>query len=93
MTVAVALRLPEVPVTVTLEVPTAAVAVADRVKRLPDVAGFVPKLALTPLGKADTLKFTLLLNPFKGLIVMVVEPDAPWRKVMLAGDADRVKLG
>jgi hypothetical protein len=75
--VALPLRLPEVPVTLTVEVPMAAVLVADRVKRLVDVAGLVPKTALTPLGRPDALKFTLLLNPFKGLIVMVVDPPAP----------------
>ena len=67
--------------------------VADRVKRLLAVAGFVPKLAVTPLGRPETVKFTLSLNPFKGWIVMVVEPDAPWMKARLAGDAERVKLG
>jgi hypothetical protein len=75
--VAVLLRLPEVPVTVTVKVPVAAVPVADRVKRLVVVAGFVPKKALTPLGRPDAVKFTLLLNPFRRLIVMVVEPAAP----------------
>ena len=87
------LRLPEVPVTVTAKVPIACVPVADRVKRLVDVAGFVPKMALTPLGKPDAVKLTVLLNPFRGLIVMVVKPAAPWRKVKLVGDAERVKLG
>ena len=67
--------------------------VADRVKRLLVIAGFVPKLALTPLGKPEAVKFTLPLNPFKGWIVIVVEPAAPWRKARLAGDAERVKLG
>ena len=67
--------------------------VADRVKRLLAVAGFVPKLAVTPLGRPETVKFTLSLNPFKGWIVMVVEPDAPCRKARLAGDAERVKPG
>ena len=74
VTVALLLRLPAVPVTVNVNVPSAAVLVADRVKRLVVVAGFVPKLALTPLGKPDVAKFTLLLNPFRGLIVIVVEP-------------------
>jgi len=91
--VAVLLRLPEAPVTVTVKVPIAAVPVADRVKRLADVAGFVPKTALTPLGWPDAVKFTLPVNPFRGLIVMVVEPTAPWGKVKLVGDAERVKLG
>ena len=86
-------RLPEAPVTVTVKVPVAAVPVADRVKRLLAVAGFVPKLAVTPLGRPEAAKFTLPVNPFRGLIVMVVEPAAPWRKVRLVGDAERAKLG
>jgi len=76
VTVALLLRLPAVPVTVNVNVPSAAVLVADKVKRLLVVAGFVPKLALRPLGKPDATKFTLLLNPFRGLIVIVVEPPA-----------------
>ena len=69
------------------------VPVADRVRRLLVVAGFVPKLALTPLGRPEAVKFTLPLNPLRGWIVMVVEPPAPWRKVRLAGDAERLKPG
>ena len=75
--VALLLRVPEEPVTVTMKVPVAAVPLADRVSRLVVVEGFVPKRALTPLGKPDAVKFTLPLNPFTGLIVMVVKPDAP----------------
>jgi hypothetical protein len=75
-TVALLLRLPAVPMTVNVNVPSAAVLVADRVKRLVVVAGFVPNAALTPLGKPDAARFTLLLNPFRGLIVIVVEPPA-----------------
>ena len=80
-------KLPEVPVTVTVTVPVVAVPLADRVKRLVVVAGFVPKTAPTPLGKPDALKTTLPLNPFCVLIVIVVEPAEPWRKFKLAGDA------
>ena len=71
------LKLPDVPVTVTVKVPIVAVLVADKVKRLVVVAGFVPKTALTPLGKPEAVKFTLPLNPFSGLIVIVVELAAP----------------
>ena len=70
-------KLPDVPVTVTVKVPVAAGPLADRVKRLLAVAGFVPNVALTPLGKLDTDKVTLPLNPFRGLIEMVVEPEGP----------------
>lgn len=93
MTVALLLSVPEEPVTVIVKVPVAAMPLADRVSRLVVVAGFVPKKALTPLGKPDAVKFTLPLNPFTGLIVIVVEPDAPWRIVKPLGDADSVKPG
>jgi hypothetical protein len=86
-------RLPDEPVTVTTTVPVVAVPVAERVKRLLVVAGFVLKTALTPAGRPEAVKFTLPLNPFRGLMVIVVEPAAPWRKVKLTGDAERVKLG
>jgi hypothetical protein len=86
-------KLPEVAVTVTVNVPVVAVPVADRVKRLLVCVGFVLKMALTPLGRPEAAKETLPLNPFWGLMVIVVEPVAPWRKVKLAGDAERVKLG
>jgi hypothetical protein len=86
-------RLPEVPVTVTVKVPIAAELVADRVKRLAVAEGFVLNTALTPLGRPEAVKFTLLPNPFRGLIVMVVDPAAPWRKVRLPGDAESAKLG
>ena len=91
--VVVFVKLPDVPVMVTVTVPAVAAPVAERLKRLVVVAGFVPKTALTPLGKPDTVKPTLPLNPFCGLIVMVVEPAEPWRKFKLAGDAKSVKLG
>src|SRR5260370_38530543 len=93
--VAVLLTVPEAPAIVTVYVPTVAVPAADRVKRLLVVAGFVPKLALTPLGKPDAVKVTLPLNPLRGWIVMVVvvELAAPWRKVKLEGDAERLKPG
>ena len=91
--VVVFVKLPEVPERATVTVPMLALLVADRVKRLLVVAGFVPKMALTPLGRPDTDKATLPLNPFCGFMVMVVGPAAPWRKVKFVGDAESVKLG
>ena len=91
--VALLLSPPEVPVTVTEKVPTDAVPVADRVNRLVAVVGFVPKLALTPVGRPVAVKFTLPLKPLRGLMAMVLEPAAPSRMVKLVGDAERVKLG
>jgi len=89
--VALPLRVPEEPVTVTVKVPVAAALLADRVSRLVVLAGFVLKRALTPLGKPEAVKFTLPLNPLTGLIVMVVKPDAPWRKVKAPGDVDSLQ--
>ena len=86
-------KLTEVPTTVTVKVPIVAVPLADRVKALVVVAGFVAKIALTPFGRPDTVKFTLPLNPFRGWIVIVAEPDEPWGKVRFAGDTESVKLG
>ena len=93
MIVAALVKLPDVPVTVTVKVPIVAVRVADRVKTLVAVAGFVAKLALTPLGRPEAAKFTEPLNPFKGRIVTVVEPVPPWRNVTVPGDAESMKLG
>ena len=87
------LRAPDVPVTVTVNVPIAAEPDAVRVRLLLAVAGFVPNVAVTPLGTPEALKVTLLLNPFAGLIVMVVEPNDPCRTGKVAGEADKVKLG
>lgn len=93
MTVVLLLRLPEVPVTVTVKLPVAAVPFEEKLKRLVVVAGFVPNAALTPLGKPEVVNFTLPLNPFTGLMVTVVELPAPWTKAKFAGDAESVKLG
>lgn len=92
-TVVVLVKLPDEPVTVTFAAPTAAVPLADRVRRLEPVAGFTLNVAVTPLGKPETVKFTLPLNPFSVSIAIVVEPDAPWTMAKLPGEAERVKLG
>jgi hypothetical protein len=95
LTVAVAVRLPEVPVTVTAvgppvdaELPTA------RVRVLVEVAGLVPNVAVTPLGSADgTASVTLPLKPFSGFTVIVLVPLAPWATLKEVGEAERSKLG
>ena len=57
-------RLPEVPVTVRVTVPVAAVLVAVRVSELEVVAGFGLNDAVTPLGRPEADKLTLPLKPF-----------------------------
>jgi len=86
-------KLPDVPVTVTVTVPVAAVLPTVSVNVLAAVAGLGLKDAVTPLGKPDADRLTLPLKPFCGVTVMVVEPETPWTKVKLVGEAERVKLG
>lgn len=86
-------RLPEVPVMVTVDVPVVAVALAVSVNTLVPVVGFVPNVAVTPLGKPEAAKVTLPVNPFKSFTVMVLVPLPPWVIVRLLGDAESVKLG
>lgn len=71
-TVVVCVMLPDTPVTVTVEVPTVALALAVKVNVLVVVAGLGLKAAVTPLGNPEALKVTLLLNPFCGLIVILL---------------------
>ena len=92
--VVVCVRLPDVPVIVMVAVPVVAVLLAVSVRRLVDVAGFVPKLAVTPEGKPDADSVTLPLKPSTGVTVMVVVPPAPpCVMVTLPGEADKLKVG
>jgi hypothetical protein len=92
-TVVVTLRLPEVPVMVTVEVPAAAALLAANVTTLVAVAGLVPNVALTPVGNPDAARVTLPVNPFNSGTEIVLVPVPPGATVRLAGVADSVKLG
>jgi hypothetical protein len=93
LTEVVAVRLPDVPVIVTLEVPAVAVALAVRVNLLVVLAGFGLKPAVTPLGSPEAASVTVLLNPFNGVMVIVLVPLLPCAIDTLVGDAESVKLG
>jgi hypothetical protein len=92
-TVVVAVKLPDVPVMVTETVPGVAVLLAVSVKAL--LLGVLPGLndAVTPLGRPDADKLTLLLKPFCGVTVMVLAPLVPCVIVKLLGEAEKVKFG
>lgn len=92
-TVVVAVSVPEVPVIVTVEVPVVAVLLAVSVITLVPVVGFVPNVAVTPLGNPDAARVTLPLNPPTSVTVIVLVPLPPCAIDKLLGDADRVKLG
>ena len=76
-TVVLCNKPPDVPVMVIVAVPRAAVLLAVRVSVL--VAVVVPGLnaAVTPFGRPEAERFTLLLKPLSGLMVMVLVPFAP----------------
>lgn len=89
----VAAKLPEVPVMVTVAVPVVAEALAANVSTLLPVAGFVPNVAVTPLGSPEAARVTPSANPFTGVTVMVVVPLPPWIRFKLAGESESVKPG
>ena len=89
----VCVRLPDVPVTVTVDVPTVAVLLTVSVKRLVDVVGFVENPAVTPFGRPDALSVTLPLNPFTPATVIVLVPLVPCEMLSELGFALRLKSG
>jgi hypothetical protein len=91
--VVVFVKLPEVPVMVIVAGPATAVLMADSVNVLLIVAGLGLKDAVTPVGKLVADKVTLLLKPFCGVTVIVLEPPAPCKIVRLFGDAESAKFG
>ena len=81
------------PVIVTVTMPVVAVVLAVSVKALVAVAGFGLNDAVTPLGRPEADKLTLLLKLFWGVRVMVLGPLAPCAIVTLLGAAESVKSG
>src|ERR1700690_1488126 len=77
--VVVCVRVPEVPVTVTVVgPPVVAEALAVSVKTLVVLVLDGLKDAVTPLGRAEvTAKFTLPAKPFSGFTVIVLVPLLP----------------
>jgi hypothetical protein len=92
-TVVVFVKLPEIPVMVTVAGPAAAVLVAVSVNVLVLVAGLGLKDAVTPIGKPVADKVTLPLKSFCGVTVIVLEPPAPCAIAKLFGDAESEKFG
>ena len=93
VTEVVAVRLPDVPVTVIVVVPGVAALLAVSVKLLDVLALVGLKEAVTPLGKPDAVQLTLPLKPFWGVMLIVLAPEAPCTIVRLLGELDKVKLG
>jgi hypothetical protein len=77
-------------VTVTVTVPVAAVLPAASVNVLVLAVLLGLNEAVTPLGRPDADKLTLLLKPFCGVTVMVLALLAPCAIVKLFGNAESV---
>jgi hypothetical protein len=93
-TLVVAVRLPDVPVTVTVAGPGVAepLAVSVRVLVLLVLVGL--KIAVTPLGRPEAANPTLPVNPPTSATVIVLVPPAPPGVIAtLAGAAESVKPG
>ena len=91
--VVVFVKLPDTPATVTVAVPVVAVPLAVSVKVLLPVVLLGLNVPVTPLGKPDADKLTLLLKPFCGVTVMALVLVVPCDIVKLLGDAERLKFG
>lgn len=87
------LRLPDLPVMVTVEVARVAEVVADRMRL--QVVGVAPALnePVTPAGKPEIPSETVPVKPFCGVNVRVLLPVAPWGMLIAVGEADSAKVG
>jgi hypothetical protein len=88
-----AVRLPEVPVMVTVAAPVVAVLLAVNVTPLVPVVGLVPKLAVTPLGKPVAASVTLPVNPWAPVTVTVSLALLPCVTDRVGAAGASVKLG
>lgn len=91
--VVVLVRLPEVPVTVTVTVPVVAAPLAVSVNVLVPVVLPGLNAGVTPLGRPEADKLTLPLKPLSGFTVIVLDPLEPCVTDKLLGEAERVKFG
>jgi len=86
-------KVPAMPVTVTVAVPTTAVSLAVSVNVLVEAAGFGLKDAVTPLGRPEADRLTLPPKPLSAFTVIMLVALAPCVTLRLLGDAERVKFG
>ena len=91
--VVVWVKMPDVPVMVTVAVPAGAKALAVSVKILVVAVLVGLNDAVTPVGRPEAAKLTLLAKPPWSVTVMVLVPPArPGVIDRVLGEAERVKL-
>src|SRR5579863_6581731 len=86
-------RLPDVPVTVTVAGPEAAEAAAEKVRVQAPVALGWLNLAVTPFGNPETVSATGELNPVCGFTEIELEAEPPCATATVAGVAVRLNVG
>jgi hypothetical protein len=91
--VAVWLRVPDLPVMVTVDGPGVAEADTASVTRRLACVGPAPNEPTTPVGRPDRLTVTVPANPFCGIRVRVLLREAPTGMLRAAGEADSVNVG
>jgi hypothetical protein len=87
-----AVRLPEVPVMVTVAAPTVAVLLAVNVSTLVEVVGLVPYATVTPLGRPVAARVTEPVNGLTSVTVMVSVAVLPWVMDRVDAEGAIVKL-
>src|SRR5579862_2725289 len=86
-------RVSEAPVIVTVYVPAAAEVLAVRVSTLDAAVGFVPNVAVTPVGRPDAARVTLPLNPPRSATLIVLVAPLPAATVSVLGAGESIKSG
>lgn len=89
VTATVVFRLPDVPVMVTVLVPTAALALATTLNVLAVAVAAGLNDAVTPLGRPETARFTVPLNPPTGATLMETVPVPPCATFRVVDDGVR----
>ena len=87
-----AVSVPEFPVTITVELPAAAVLLTARVSVLLVVAVAGENVAVTPAGKPLTERLTEFAKPLIGTTLIVDLPEAPGTANTSLGAAESEKL-
>ena len=90
--VVVLVRLAQTPLMVTVNVPSAAVALALSVSVLLPVVLAGLKDAVTPLGRPEADKLTVPLKPLSGLTLIALVAVFPWTTFKLPGEALSAKV-
>jgi hypothetical protein len=90
---AVAIKLPDFPVIVTLAAPTVALALAVNVSVLAAAVLAGLNDAVTPVGRPETVNATIPLNPFAGKMAILAAAPPPSNTLTPVGVDRRLKDG